>query len=81
MYLIIDIKPKLTNLLALFDVISCETFRFRQEPLPQPWSDLIQIFLPIFFIWKSAPTYKTVPREPIPLILVISEQPCTDEPC
>ena len=81
MYLIIDIKPKLTNLLTLFDVISCETFRFRQEPLPQPWSDLIKIFLPIFFIWKSAPTYKTVPREPIPLILVISEQPCTDEPC
>ena len=55
MYLIIDIKPKLTNLLTLFDVISCETFRFRQEPLPQPWSDLIKIFIPICFYMEVCP--------------------------
>ena len=38
---------------AMFDVISCETFR--QETLPQPWSDLIKIFLPIFFYMEVCP--------------------------
>ena len=67
---------------AMFDVISCETFRQEtRKPSPNLGQIYSKFFFLYFFIWKSAPTYKTVPREPIPLILVISEQPCTDEPC